>query len=388
MENFNFVLPTQIIFGRNRHNEIGQYIKQEERVLILYGSDRVIKIGLLQEIEKRLDSKNIYHTSAGGIKPNPRLSKVNEIVKLSRENEISFILAIGGGSVIDTAKAVAIGVHNTDIWSFFEGVNHDSPVIEIRIGVILTIPAAGSETSSTAVITNDEFNPWEKKDYSHRNLKPVFAILDPELTYSLPWEELSCGGVDMMSHVMERYFTESMDNILTDQLCEAVMRTMIVQLRKIKESLFDNKYDVYSELMWAATLAHSNFLSTGRISDWSSHAIEHIISGIYDIRHGTGLAIIMPAWMLYIYGKHVARFERFAQMVWGINENGMQCAKKGIESLKNFFRYLGQPTSFAEIGITDMDYNLIADKVIKNGSIGQLHKLGKEDIKNILELAR
>lgn len=386
MENFNFSFPTQIYFGRNSHYKVGSYIAKEEKVLILYGSDRVIESGVLGEIEKSLKAAGIVLTSVGGIKPNPRLSKVYELIDICINEKITFILAVGGGSVMDTAKAVALGIEDKNIWDYFCGIKSCCLVIKTKVGVIPTIAASGSETSSTTVITNDLLKVWEKRDFSYKGLKPKFAILNPKLTLSVSWEDSACGGIDILSHVLERYFTQVDHTELTDELCEATMRTIIRQLKIIQEDPCN--YDARAELMWAGTIAHSNFLSTGRKSDWATHAIEHQISAIYDIKHGTGLSILFPAWMTYVHEYGMDRFSRYAESVWQIkNQDRAAKAKMAISATRRYFKELGQPVSFAELGIRDIDKEFIAGRVVDKGTIGEFHKLNRHDIVNILCLA-
>lgn len=386
MENFNFSFPTQIYFGRNSHYKVGSYISKEEKVLILYGSNRVVKSGVLGEVEKSLKTAGIAAISVGGIKPNPRLSKVYELIDICISEKITFILAVGGGSVMDTAKAVALGIEDKCVWDYFERLKPCCLTIKTKVGVIPTIAASGSETSSTTVITNDLLDTWEKRDFSYKGLKPIFAILNPELTMSVSWENSACGGIDIFSHVLERYFTKVEHTELTDELCEATMRTVIRQLKIIQEDPYN--YDARAEIMWAGTIAHSNFLSTGRKSDWATHAIEHQISAIYDIKHGTGLSILFPAWMTYVYENGIDRFSRYAELVWHVKNGSMdEKAQIAISETRKYFKELGQPVSFAELGISDIDKELIAGIVADKGMIGEFVKLNQDDIVNILRLA-
>ena len=383
MDNFYFGLPTQIYFGENRHLEVGKYISNSEKVLLIYGSNRVCENGVLSGIENSLKSCEVSYLSVGGVKPNPRLSKVMELADICKENAVTFILAVGGGSVMDTAKAVALALEDIELWDYFIGVKKWQLKLKTKIGVIPTIAASGSETSSTTVITNDLLKKPEKIAFSYWQLKPVFAILVPDLTLSVSWDDTACGGIDVFSHVLERYFTTDHNNFLTDRLCEATMKTVIEQLYKLKKE--PKNYNARSELLWAGTLAHSNFLSVGRKSDWATHTIEHEFSAIYDIKHGIGLAILFPAWMKFVYKLDVPRFAKYAKEVFDVSEkNELKCAEKGIESTIEFFKTLNMPTRFSDLGITNIDVEFIANNISSLGKVGVFKELTKEDIKNII----
>lgn len=384
MNNFYFSLPTQIYFGKNRHLEVGKYINDTEKVLLIFGSNRIRENGLLSEIENSLKLHNISYLSIGGVSPNPRLSKVFELADICRENNVTFILAVGGGSVMDTAKAVALASEDEKLWDFFSGTRKCELQIKTKIGVIPTIAASGSETSSTTVITNDFQKESKKIAFSYWQLKPVFAILVPDLTLSVSWEDTACGGVDIFSHVLERYFTTEHNNDLTDRLCEATMKTVVEQMYKLKNNL--QNYDARAELLWAGTLAHCNFLSTGRKCDWATHTIEHEFSGIYDIKHGAGISILFPAWMRYVYKTNVYRFAKYAREVFSVSEdNDLKCAELGIELTINFFKSLDMPTRFSEIGVKNIDSKQIAEAIARDRKIGSFLLLDVDDIVNIIK---
>lgn len=385
MDDFFFWFPTEIIFGRGKQKEVGKKL-QGQKVLILYGSDRVERNGLLKNIEESLWKYSVPYVTLPGISPNPRLSKVIEGVELCQREQVSFILALGGGSCIDTAKAIALGLEDSNFWDYFEGKRRCSLEIKVKIGVILTIAGSGSETSSTTVITNDMLYTREKKDFSYYQLKPAFAILNPELTLSVSWEDTAFCGIDMLSHVLERYFSPSKHNDLTNGLCESVMRTIIDKLSLLKDCPDD--YNARAELMWAATIAHSNFLSVGRVGDWATHAMEHKISGIYDIKHGAGIAILLPAWMKYVWRKHIEEFERFSRKVWELSDNSPEAtACAGIAAFESFLYSLGVATTFEEIGITQLDKQAIATDIAGKTPEGTFEKLYPTDIEQILALA-
>jgi hypothetical protein len=270
----------------------------------------------------------------GGVQPNPRLSLVKQGIELCRKHNIDFILAVGGGSVIDSAKAIAVGVpYEGDVWDFYSG--KAVPEKALPVGVVLTIPAAGSEASKSSVITNED--GWYKRGLNVEIIRPKFAIMNPEITFTLPPYQTACGAADIMAHVMERYFTHQKDVDFTDRLCEATLKTIIKNVPIVLEE--PENYQARAEIMWASTIAHNDLLSTGRIGDWASHAIEHELSGIYDVPHGAGLAVVFPAWMKYVYKEDVDRFVQFATRVWDVEmdfSNPERTALEGIYRLTQF----------------------------------------------------
>lgn len=386
MENFRFQNSTVIHFGRDTHLKIGTLTKDyAQKVLIVYGSDRVKESGLLHEVTNSLEQEGIAWECMSGVVANPRLSKVNEGIAICKEKEINFLIALGGGSVIDTVKAIAMSSENADIWEYFEG-KKSLKKTDFKIGVVLTISASGSESSGSTVITNDYISPNRKLDYTSNLLRPTFAILNPELTMSLNNDATAAGGIDILSHVMERYFTKVDNTALTDRLCEATMVTVIEQLEKLMDCPDD--YDARAELMWAGTIAHNNILSTGRRSDWSSHMIEHEVSARYDIVHGDGLAMIIPSWMEYVMPKHVAIFSRYARKVWGIEGNDeYELARNGIERTRRFYEQLGKRTDLKKLGISKNELLDMARTITLNGPIGDLEVLGEEEVFIILAKA-
>ncbi|MGL5379570.1 iron-containing alcohol dehydrogenase, partial [Clostridium sp.] len=297
MINFSFKNSTEIIFGKDTEKQIGKEVKKyADKILLHYGGGSIKANGLYDTIINSLKESNIEVIELSGVKPNPRVSLVREGIKACREHNIDFILAVGGGSVIDSAKAISAGVnYDGDVWDLFLGapINHKC----VKLATILTIPAAGSETSAGTVITNED--GLYKKSTGHPDLRPIFSIMNPELTYSLPKYQTACGVADMLAHVMERYFTNESNVDLTDRLCEGTMKSIIENGLKVINNPKD--YDLRSEIMLAGMVAHNDSLSMGRIGDWASHDIEHELSGIYDIAHGAGLSIIFPAWMKYVY---------------------------------------------------------------------------------------
>jgi hypothetical protein len=387
MENFTFVNPTKIIFGRGAEEHVGKEVRPfSGRILLHYGKGSVRTSGLLDRICHSLRKEGIRYTGLGGVTPNPRLSLVREGIRLCREEKIDFILAVGGGSVIDSAKTIAVGVpYHGDGWDFFLR----SATIEaaIPVGVVLTIPAAGSESSSAAVITNEE--GALKRDAQSELMRPRFAIMNPELTFTLPPYQTACGIADIMAHVMERYFTNAKAVDFTDLLCEATLKTIIhhapIVLREPKN------YDSRAEVMWAGTVAHNDLLSTGRIGDWASHMIEHELSALYDVAHGAGLAVIFPAWMKRVYRHDVARFAQFAARVWNVDYDfgdPARTAREGIRRMEVFFREIGLSVTLEELGVEENRYSEMARKCTERGPVGNFAKLSRDTVGEIYRLAR
>ncbi|MDR0583542.1 MAG: iron-containing alcohol dehydrogenase, partial [Treponema sp.] len=321
------------------------------------------------------------------IKPNPELSKVYEGINLVREKQPAFVLAIGGGSVIDTAKAIAAGVpYGKDVWDLYtrKGTFHSA----LPTGALVTIPASGSESSNGSVITNEKTK--QKLAIIDDCLRPVFAILNPELTFSLPPYQTFCGIVDIMSHVLERYFSRTTHTDLTDRMCEALLKTVIHNAQLLPENPKD--YNARAEIMLASTIAHGDLLGAGRTQDWGSHYIGMELSAIYGSTHGATLSVITPAWAKYVHKEYPARFIQFAVRVFGIDYDFMDpinTAMEGIIALEDFFKRLGVPTVLEEIGVTDdSKFEEMADKYLSIGPYGDIKKLTKEDFINILKLAR
>lgn len=389
MENFVFQNATKIIFGKGIESQVGsETAKYSKKVLLHYGGGSIKKTGLYDKVIKSLKASGVEYVELPGVKPNPRLSLVHEGIELCRKNNIDFILAVGGGSVIDSAKAISIGVpYEGDVWDFYTKKTGIEKAISV--GVVLTIPAAGSESSGGSVITNED--GWYKRDAGSDLIRPVFAIMNPEISYTLPPYQTACGVADMMAHIMERYFTNVKNVDLTDRLCEAALKTIIKNAPiALKEP---ENYAARAEIMWAGTIAHNDLLGTGRIGDWASHDIEHEISGIYDVAHGAGLATVFPAWMKYLYKHDVDRFAQFAARVWNVDidfESPEKTALEGIERLTGFFRSIGLPVTLKDMNIDDNRLEEMADKRTDYGkkTVGNFVKLNREDVFNILKLAK
>ena len=352
MRNFNYKNGTEIIFGKNTEVSVGREIKKyTNKILLHYGGGSIKSNGLYERVITSLENENIEVFELSGVKPNPRVSLVREGIDICRRNNIDFILAVGGGSVIDSSKAIAAGVnYKGDVWDLFidKPINHPC----LKIATILTIPAAGSETSSSCVITNED--GYYKRSAGHPDLRPIFSILNPELTFTLPKYQTSCGIADMIAHILERYFTNEKNVDLTDRLCEATLKAIMENALRL--NLDSNDYNARAEIMLSGMVAHNDSLNMGRIGDWASHDIEHELSGIYDIAHGAGLSIIFPAWMKYVYKHDLNRFAQFANRVFNIDinlNNLEETALKGIESLENFFTNINLPTRLSHVNIGD-----------------------------------
>lgn len=386
MENFVFNNPTKIIFGKGSENQVGNEVKDYKKILLHYGGGSIKKSGLYTRVIQSLSENGVEYIELPGVRPNPVLSLIYEGIRLCRENNIEFILAVGGGSVIDSAKAIAMGVcYDGDVWDFYEekAVCNEA----LPVGVILTIAAAGSESSDSSVISREDGKL--KRPYGHPLLYPKFAILNPELTYTLPAYQTACGIADITAHLLERYFTPSRHVDLSDRLIEATLRT--IQIFGPRAIQNPDEYQARAEIMWAGTLAHNNLFGMGRIGDWGSHMIEHEISAIYDIAHGAGLAVIFPAWMKYVYKDNIQRFVQFAVRVWDVHNTFCepeQIALEGIARQKQFFMNLGLPTSLAELDIAPNRFKEMAMKGVKYGTLGKFKNLHSEDIINILEIAK
>jgi alcohol dehydrogenase YqhD (iron-dependent ADH family) len=348
MENFTFINTTKIIFGKGTENQAGaEAARYGRKILLHYGGGSIKKYGLYDRVLKSLKDAGLEVIELGGVKPNPMLDLVKKGIDICRKEKIDFILAVGGGSTIDSAKAIASGIpYSGDVWDFYSGKAELKEILPM--GVVLTIPASGSESSSSSVITNED--GMYKRGFVSDLLQPKFAILNPEVTYTLPPYQSACGAADIMAHIMERYFTAVKNVDLTDRLCEAALKTVINNVSVVLEE--PKNYDARAEIMWAGSIAHNNLLGTGRIGDWGSHKIEMEISGIYDLAHGAGLAVILPAWMKYVYKKDVERFAQFAVRVWDQEPDFYHLEKTallGISRLKDFYKGIGLPVTLKEV---------------------------------------
>ena len=388
MNNFEFQNPTKILFGKGMEDKVGEEASAySKKILLHYGGGSIKKTGLYDRVTASLKKAGVEWIELPDVKPNPRLQLVHEGVKLCKEKNLGLILAVGGGSVIDSAKAIAMGAMiEGDVWDFYLGKGE--PVASLPVGTVLTIPAAGSEASTGTVITNEA--GWLKRAVNSVLIYPRFSILNPELAFTLPQFQIACGVTDMMAHLMERYFTNVKHVELTDRLLEATMKTIISQAPLVLQN--PKNYDAWAEIMWSGTIAHNNLLDTGRLGDWASHDIEHEISGIYDIAHGAGLAVVFPAWMKYVVEHDVNRFVQWAVRVWNVEMDVFDpaaVAKEGIAKMESFFRFLGLGTRLSELGINVDRIDEMADKCTDGNkhTVGNFVKLDRESIKKILELA-
>ncbi|MCL2069839.1 MAG: iron-containing alcohol dehydrogenase [Treponema sp.] len=392
MVNFDYQSPSRVVFGKGTVSKAGSIIKEYggSKVLLHYGGGSIKKNGVYDTVKKSLEQAGLEIFELGGVQPNPRLALVKEGIKLCREKNVDYILAVGGGSAIDSAKAISVGIpYDGDVWDFYTG--KEVPQKAVPVATVLTIAAAGSETSWSSVITNDE--GALKRFLDHPLIYPVFSILDPETTYTLPKYQLGCGIVDMFVHVTERYFTTVKNVELTDRICEAIMKTVINNAKLLMENPKD--YDALAEIMWSGSVAHNNLAGTGRIGDFASHMIEHELSGFNDVAHGAGLAVVTPNWMRYVYKHDIPRFVQFAVRVFDIKENlsnPEETALRGIEALSDFFASVGMPLTLKEIGIEEKDFSAIAGKIKKfdvaKGTTGNFLPLKEADVLEILKLAK
>lgn len=389
MENFTFYSPTYFAFGKDQENDTGKYVRRfgGSRILIHYGSGSVIRSGLLDRVKQSLTAEGIEFIELGGVQPNPRSGLVYEGIELCRKEHVDFILAVGGGSAIDSAKAIAAGVpYEGDFWDFYKG----KPVTKaLPVGTILTIAAAGSEGSQDSVITLED--GMYKRGAAGEALRPAFSILNPALTQTLPPYQTACGITDIMAHLFERYFTTTTEVEVTDRLIEALLLTMVKEAPRVIAD--PDNYQARANIMWAGMMAHNNSCGVGRSQDWASHDIEHELSAIYDCAHGAGLAVVFPAWMTYNMKHDVSRFAQLAVRVWGCQmdfANPENTAKAGIEALKKFLVSIGMPIDFAGLGAKEEDIARMAKTACygndRQGSIGGFNKLNQQDVENIYRL--
>jgi len=388
MDDFIFRNPTKIIFGKGKEKLVGkEVLSYGYRVLLHYGGGSIKRTGLYDTVTASLKKAGVEFFELGGVKPNPRVGLVREGVALCREKRIDLILAVGGGSVIDSAKAISIGVpYEGDVWDFYAGIA--SAETALPVAAILTLPAAGSESSDGSVLTNED--GMLKRPYGSDLLYPVFSILNPELAFTLPKFQIACGVADMTAHLLERYFTNTKPVGLSDRLLEGNMKNIMDYASKVLENQED--YDSWAEIMWSGTVAHNNLFGSGREDDWASHDIEHELSGIYDIAHGAGLAVIFPAWMKYTYTQDVDRFAQWAVRVWNVEESFWsreETALAGIQKFEEFLRSLGLATTLDGVGIDESRLEEMADKCTNGDTttVGNFIKLKKADVLNILRLA-
>lgn len=393
MFDFKYFTPTKVLFGKNTENKVADLIQEfgGKKVLIHYGGGSVIRSGLMQKVTDKLDTAGIKYVKLGGAVPNPRLSLVYEGIELCKKEGLDFILALGGGSAIDSAKAIGYGVMNDgDVWVLYDYKKQAKACMPL--GVILTLAATGSEMSDSSVITKEE--GLVKRGYSSDFCRPRFAILNPELTMTLPDYQTACGCTDIMMHTMERYFTNGGNMELTDSMAEALLRTVKENAKILARD--PKNYDARAEVMWAGSLSHNGLTGCGNDGgDWMTHKLEHELGGLYDVAHGAGLAAIWGSWARYVYKNCLPRFKRYAINVMGIAPNAgsdEEIALKGIEAMEDFYREIKMPTNLRELGVnaTDDDLKLMAHKcaVGVNGGKGSARFLKEEDMFEIYKMSR
>ena len=385
MNNFVFYSPTEFVFGKATEMQVGALARKHgaRKVMIVYGGGSVVRSGLLDRVKQSLQEAGIEYCLMSGVQPNPVDTKVYEGIEFCRREQADMLLPVGGGSVIDTAKAIAAGVlYEGDFWDFYIGKAKVTKAL--KVAVVLTIPAAGSEGSGNTVIT--KLDGLQKLSLRVPEvLRPVFSIMNPELTYTLPPFQTACGVADMMAHIMERYFTNTQEVEIGDRLCEGTLMAIINEAPKVMRNPED--YGARANLMWAGMIAHNGTCGVGCEEDWASHFLEHEISAIY----GAGLSVIFPAWMTWMVEHNVGKIAQYAVRVWGVpeSEDKKAVALEGIGKLKAFFSSLGLPVTFKELGIENPDIDRLADSLHRNKGelVGNYVKLTKQDSKEIYHLA-
>ena len=384
MFDFRYFTPTKVVFGKNTEDQVTDLIKEfgGTKILIHYGGGSVVRSGLLKRVTDKMDSAGISYVTLGGAVPNPHLSLVYEGIELCKKEKVDFLLAVGGGSAIDSAKAIGYGLANEgDVWDFYDHKRKADGCMPL--GVILTIAATGSEMSDSSVITKEE--GLIKRGYSSDHGRPRFAILDPELTMTLPDYQTACGCTDIMMHTMERYFTNGGNMELTDAMAEALLRTVKKNAIILRDD--PKNYDARAEVMWAGSLSHNGLTGCGNDGgDWMTHKLEHELGGLYDVAHGAGLAAIWGSWARYVYKNCLHRFKRFALNVMEVENKGTdeEIALRGIEAMEDFYRSINMPTNLRELGVepTEEELALMAKKcaIGVGGEKGSARFLNEKDM--------
>lgn len=389
MNNFVFYSPTEFVFGKGTEMQVGDLTRKygARKVMIVYGGGSVVRSGLLDRVKESLKTVGMDYCEMGGVQPNPIDTKVYEGIDFCRREQADMLLAVGGGSVIDTAKAIAAGaLYDGDFWDFFAGKAKVTKAL--KVAVVLTIPAAGSEGSGNSVIT--KVDTQQKLSLRVPELlRPVFSIMNPELTYTLPPFQTACGIADMMVHIMERYFTNTQDVEISDRLCEGTLTAIIKEAYRVKQHPDD--YGARANIMWCGTIAHNGTCGVGCEEDWASHFLEHEVSAIYGVTHGAGLTVIVPAWMTFMAEHNPRKIAQFANRVFGVpeSEDLEEMALAGISRLKHFFRYLDLPVNFKKLGIENPNIDLLVENLHRNKGelVGNYVKLTREYSREIYQLA-
>ena len=392
MVNFEYFTPTEVVFGKNAEEKTGELVKEQgcKKVLVHYGGQSAKKSGLLDRICASLEKEGISYVTLGGVVPNPHLSKVHEGIEVCKKEGVDFILAVGGGSVIDSGKAIGYGVANEgEVWDFYAKTR--IPEACLPIGAVLTIAAAGSEMSDSSVITNED--GWLKRGCNNNLCRCRFAIMNPELTYTLPPYQTASGCVDIMMHTMERYFTREENTALTDGIGEALLRTVMESAQTLARDA--ENYNARAQVMWASSLSHNGLTGCGTIGDWSCHQLEHELGGMFDVAHGAGLAAVWGSWARYVYKEKPERFAQFAVNVMGVTNDFSdpeKTALEGIRKMEEFYRSIHMPTNIRELGVelTEEQVEQLAYKCsfMEKRTIGQFKVLDRNDMEEIYRMAR
>ncbi len=392
MVNFQYYAPTKVVFGKDTELQTGALAKEfgASKVLVHYGGNSAVKSGLLERVCNSLKEANLPYVTLGGVVPNPRLSLVYKGIELVKKEGVDFLLAVGGGSVIDSCKAIGYGVYNDcDPWLFYSKQAQAKGCLPVA--AVLTIAAAGSEMSHSSVITNED--GWLKRGYSTDYARCKFAVMNPELTYTLPSYQTASGCVDIMMHTMERYFSHEPHTELTDRFCESLIRTVMHNAQILMEHPTD--YHARAEVMWASSLSHNGLTGCGTVGDWASHQIEHELGGMFDVAHGAGLSAIWGSWARYVYQENIAKFVQFATHIMDIPDTYgtlQEIALAGICAMEDFYRSIHMPTSLSELGIhpTDAQIEELSEKCVFFGkrTVGTFKVLKAEDIQKIYQAAR
>lgn len=389
MLDFEFYTPTKVFFGKGKQRDTGKIISNYgyKKIMLMYGKGSIKQTGLYDEIMQSIEASGIDAVEMGGVEPNPKIDFIREATSVAKAAGVELILAVGGGSVIDAAKYTALGAANgCDVWDFVTG--KQTPKAALPVGCVLTIAAAGSEMSASAVVTDLSLNM--KRGFTSELNRPLFAICNPELTYTVSPYQTACGITDIMAHTMERYFTPCEPTDLTDRVAEGVLKSVINSAKVVMQSPSD--YNARANIMWASSISHNNLTGCGRINALPVHQLEHAVSGEYDsVAHGAGLAVLFPAWAKYVYKHNITRFAQFARRVWDVNESDdKKAAEQGIDAMTDFFKSIGMPATLNEFGIEQNAFDRLAQLCTfnKTRTIKSVIALGFDEIKDIFEICK